>query len=80
MAELTFGFWRYLLARKHHTDLWVPGLHRAFPNLLDAARKRREAEDRLEHLHFLRNRVAHHEPIHRRTLLKDYGELLDLAG
>ncbi|MEU5902496.1 hypothetical protein, partial [Streptomyces venezuelae] len=31
IAELSFGFWRFLLARQYQTTLW-PDLARAFPN------------------------------------------------
>ncbi|HXL93420.1 MAG TPA: hypothetical protein VN969_31200 [Streptosporangiaceae bacterium] len=31
VAELHFGFWRYLLASKYYTALWVPALSAAFP-------------------------------------------------
>ncbi len=31
VAELSFGFWRYLLSSRYHASLWVPDLHRAFP-------------------------------------------------
>ncbi|WP_414936452.1 hypothetical protein [Amycolatopsis sp. cmx-11-51] len=30
IAELSFGFWRYLSARRHHDPLWIPYLHLAF--------------------------------------------------
>ncbi|WP_244198232.1 hypothetical protein [Nocardia neocaledoniensis] len=31
IAELSFGFWRYLTASRYLTLLWTPALHRAFP-------------------------------------------------
>lgn len=40
IAELTFGFWRYLLTRRYETTLWTPALRRAFPNLRPAQRTR----------------------------------------
>lgn len=72
IAELSFGFWRYLVASRYHASLWVPVLHRAFPHGGDDLRARRElVECYLKTMLFLRNRAAHHEPIHRRDLLKD---------
>jgi hypothetical protein len=41
---------------------------------------RRDVEDRIQRVHFLRNRIAHHEPIHQRDLREDHGNLLDVAG
>ena len=80
IAELSFGFWRFLLSRKYHTSLWVPVLYRAFPVHRDAARWRVDVESRVERLYFLRNRVAHHEPVHRRDLRRDFDDLLTVTG
>ena len=72
VAELPFGFWRYLVASRYHASLWVPCLHRAFPQgSTDIRRRRTEAEADLKSLLLLRNRAAHHEPIHKRTLARD---------
>lgn len=72
IAELSFGFWRYLAASRYHASLWVPSLHRAFPHGGKDLRARRELVERdLKTMLFVRNRAAHHEPIHRRDLLKD---------
>jgi hypothetical protein len=59
IANLTFGFWRYLSSRAHEKSLWVPYLHDAFA----AGVSRSEVDDRVGRLHRLRNRVAHHEPL-----------------
>jgi hypothetical protein len=68
LAELNFGFWRYLLARRYEATLWTPALRHAFPELRPAARDR--IYEPVDRLHRLRNRIAHHEPVH----------ALDLAG
>lgn len=81
IAELTFGFWRYLVESRYHTSLWVPDLHRAFPHGPDNLRVRRsEVTRRLQQLHFVRNRAAHHEPIHARNLQRDHDYALELLG
>ncbi|MCS6568206.1 hypothetical protein NYQ35_05260 [Curtobacterium flaccumfaciens pv. flaccumfaciens] len=81
IAELSFGFWRYLVESRYHTSLWVPGLHRAFPHGPDNLRIRRsEVARRLQQLHFVRNRAAHHEPIHARNLQRDHDFALELLG
>lgn len=81
IAELSFGFWRYLVESRYHTSLWVPGLHRAFPHGPDNLRTRRsEVARRLQQLHFVRNRAAHHEPIHARNLQRDHDFALELLG
>jgi len=60
VAELSFGFWRFLLARRYTASLW-PALRPGFPYLPSA--DRRELEAPVTRLHQLRNRVAHHEPL-----------------
>ena len=41
---------------------------------------RADVDARMARLHFLRNRVAHHKPIHRRALADDAKSILELAG
>ncbi len=83
IAELNFGFWRYLCEPPYLTSLWVPAVASAFP-LHPSARYpeqvRADVADRMQRLHFLRNRIAHHEPIHRRDLSRDHEQLLELVG
>lgn len=59
LAELMFGFWRYLSSSAHEKTLWVPCLHRAFGPGTD----RRTVDRVVGRLHDVRNRVAHHEPL-----------------
>jgi hypothetical protein len=83
IAELTLGFWRYLCAPHYLTSLWVPALAGAFPRHPDAGDPRAvraDVEDRIQRVHFLRNRIAHHEPIHQRDLERDHRSVLDVAG
>ena len=83
IAELSFGFWRYLCEPPYLTSLWVPAVASAFPRhpaAGDPRRVRVEVADRMQRLHFLRNRIAHHEPIHRRDLSRDHAHLLELTG
>ncbi|MXW42267.1 MAG: hypothetical protein F4X48_05920 [Acidimicrobiia bacterium] len=82
IAELGFGFWRFLCAARHHTTMWVPALAAQFPNhpvKENAGLIRADVESRMDRLHFLRNRVAHHTPIHRRSLAEDAANILELA-
>jgi len=80
VAELNFGFWRYLTASRYHASLWVPALHRAFPSGDKDLRVRRcDVERHLSDLMLVRNRAAHHEPIHRRNLMSDLDAAVELA-
>ena len=75
VAELNFGFWTSLYGRESH-HLWgtlrptfqVKGLHRAV------------IAGQLRELRFLRNRVAHYEPILSADLAARYAELVALVG
>lgn len=83
VAELSFGFWRYLCIKPYLTSLWVPALASAFanhPEAGDPRRVREDVEDRIQRVQFLRNRVAHHEPIHQRDLQSDRRSLLEVSG
>jgi hypothetical protein len=66
VAELNFGFWRFLLSAANEQTLWTPFLQHAFPSL--ASRRRSDVASPVGRLHNLRNRIAHHEPIHREHL------------
>lgn len=76
MAELPFGFWRYLLARRYST-IW-PAVRPYFPHL--PGNDRRLLETPVARLHLLRNRIAHHEPLLNEAILdrsQDMATVLD---
>lgn len=76
IAELTFGFWRYLSAKRQHDQLWLPYLHRAFR----PGTGRLDVDRPVNHLHNLRNRVAHHEPLFTQNLAERHRDLVTVAG
>jgi len=76
IAELMFGFWRYLSVSAHHHPLWIPYLHKAFR----AGTSRPQVDGPIGRLHKLRNRVAHHEPLLTQNLTAKHSDLLTLAG
>lgn len=69
VAELSFGFWKFLLAKRYEATLWTGYLRHAFPNLQPQSRA--VVYRSLDELHTVRNRIAHHEPIHSRDLTAD---------
>lgn len=80
IAELNLGFWRFLVESRYFTSLWVPATHRAFDHCPSDLRQRQgKVAARMKQLTFVRNRAAHHEPIHRRHLEDDLKAALDLA-
>lgn len=81
VAELSLGFWRFLAESRYLTSLWIPATHLAFDSgPLDLRQRRVAVAGRLQQLSYVRNRAAHHEPIHRRDLLKDLDAAIELAG
>jgi len=78
VTELSLGFWRHLLGARYEQDLWTPALRHAFPGL--RPQRRRDVADPVSRLHLLRNRIAHHEPIHDGDLAADYRGLLFVAS
>ena len=76
VAELPFGFWWSLLADEYNRRLWQPALRHAFEGPV----RRRTLHHELDEIRRLRNRIAHHEPIHARDLNGDFARLTDLAG
>lgn len=77
IAELSFGFWRYLSTRGQEKNLWLPYLHRAFPQGTDRSK---HVDARVRSLHHLRNRVAHHEPLFRLNVHGSHRHLTELAS
>jgi hypothetical protein len=81
IAELPLGFWRYLVESRYLTALWVPATHHAFPaGDPDLRSRQRQVAFRMQQLNFVRNRAAHHEPIHARDLSRDLQFAMDLAA
>lgn len=81
IADLSFGFWRYLVTSKYLTSLWVPALRHAFRHGPEYAFDRqRRVHFILDNLVYLRNRAAHHEPIHQRNLLRDNQLAIEIAA
>ena len=72
VAELSFGFWRYLLARRYAPTLW-PAIRHSFPHLPRGGRN--DLERAVIRLHLLRNRIAHHEPLLRENLPARHADL-----
>jgi hypothetical protein len=80
IAALTFDFWSNLF-RREYSAVWMrPGLLTAtFPNLA-ASDGRHEIQQLVAKINYLRNRIAHHEPIHGLNLREQYDAILALIG
>ena len=81
VAELTLGFWRYLAASRYLTALWTPALFESFGSgPADKLQQQRQVDRHLKNLLLVRNRAAHHEPIHRRDLLRDLEAAVEVTS
>ena len=80
IAALNFDFWSNLF-RWEYDPLWtLPGLLNAtFPNL-PAGETRVGVQNRVQRVNTFRNRIAHHEPIHRARHRDYHDAILDLIG
>ena len=89
VATLPFGFWVALLRAggrieragpkaDYERTLWRPALRAAFPHR--APLTRRQAQEPLDALRVLRNRIAHHEPVFARPVREDYDRVLEVTG
>lgn len=82
IPELKFVFWQKMFTQRHDARLWLPHLHTVLPNM-DVTKtltdRRKMIYDDLEQLRFLRNRIAHHEPIFTRVLNEDYRKIVELV-
>lgn len=78
VSELNFGFWRSFLSRQYKDTLWRAALRFAFPN--SPSRQPEYIFTRVRHLHVLRNRIAHHEPIHQRDIALDYQVCIEVLN
>jgi hypothetical protein len=77
IAELGFGFWRYLLVRRYSSNLW-PDLAGAFPHAPDRARETVELP--VVRLNDFRNRLAHHERVWTTPLRELHTEMILLLA
>ncbi len=80
VAALSFDFWSNLF-RREYTYLWATAglIQAAFPNM-PAGEGRKEIQLRVARINHLRNRIAHHEPIHAINLSEYHSIILDMIG
>jgi len=82
IPELKFVFWQKMFTERHDARLWDRHLSLVLPNVdtrKSVAQSRRKIYEDLEQIRSLRNRIAHHEPIFRRSLSDDMGKIVTLV-
>lgn len=80
IAELKLAFWVSLFTARHHNRLWEDHIFTIFPysSYTNEEALRKEVRKRLEMVRLLRNRIAHHEPVFTRNLVRDLQEMKEL--
>jgi hypothetical protein len=83
IPELKFVFWQKMFTSRHDQRLWEPYLRQILPNLgpsKTVSQLRQEIYDDLEQIRYLRNRIAHHEPVFARNLTNDLEKIVALIA
>jgi hypothetical protein len=78
VAELNFGFWRYLLTTLYQSTIW-PRLQSGFRGIPRHERNRSHREVVVSNVHLLRNRVAHYEPIFHTNIAQHLADITEIA-
>lgn len=83
IAELKFVFWEKMFTSRHDHRIWNAHLRRVMPKLDETksiAENRKRIFEDLNEIRLLRNRIAHHEPIFARDLLRDFQRVQQLVA
>ncbi len=59
VSNLTLGFWSHLTDKAHERDLWIPYLHKAWPE----GTNRSDLNEKICSINKCRNRISHHEKL-----------------
>jgi hypothetical protein len=78
VAALNFGYWTSFLATEYET-LWQQGLHKIAKRPDGKGLRRKAFSATLLQIRFLRNRIAHHEPVIYWNLGRHHDEILKLT-
>lgn len=76
IGELSFSFWRFLLASDYEHSLWVRNFRHAFVAL--EKKDRQVVYTSVQKVNTLRNRVAHHERLIDTRLIGEVEAVIDL--
>lgn len=76
VAELSFGFWVTILAKRYDGTIWRSALASSF---LEAGRRmpRQRVHNRMDAIRKFRNRVFHHEPIYDLNPAQVHAEIIE---
>lgn len=77
VAGLSFGFWVGMLQPRYNPALWSKQIKSAFPYLPEG-RSRKALALKAGEIAFLRNRISHHEPLFKRSVMDDYKLVMEM--
>ncbi len=82
IAKLSFFFWQQFFTKRFDHQLWQGRLAKYFPNLMmpTLPEARKAIFDDLEKIRWLRNRIAHHEPIFNKDIENSYQTIQQLIA
>lgn len=67
VSNLTLGFWSHLTDKAHERDLWIPYLHKAWPD----GTNRSDLNEKICSINKCRNRISHHEKLFNTAAISD---------
>ena len=79
VAAVTFGFWTAMFG-KHYENLWQTTLHSIGSRENGKGLARKDFSRPLLKIRYLRNRVAHHEPVIGQDLQKIFAQMMELTS
>lgn len=79
VAALTFGFWTAMFGKDYET-LWQTTLNQIARRPNGKGLTRKDFSRPLGKIRYLRNRVAHHEPVLNRSLPRTYDQIIELTS
>ncbi|UAA40675.1 Abi family protein [Paraneptunicella aestuarii] len=77
VSTLTFDFWSNLFRDDYDRDFWQSSMVDLLPHV---AKTRKEFQHNIKNINRFRNRIAHHEPIHKLNISVQHTEIIDTIG
>lgn len=85
IADLSLSFWVYMMSDHQHRSLWTNNFYTSFvnykninPKSKNSTAARRALYNELRKIQWLRNRVAHYEPILKLNMLAEYDKVMKI--
>lgn len=77
VSGLSFDFWSNLFRPEYHSIFW----QKLLPLMLPLGNiSRQKIQSRARDINFFRNRIAHHEPIHHRDIVKIHDDIIEMIS